>query len=163
MPYFYDLEYSAVAVPIGTSEASVIAGKQVAAGATLGLYGFMCNARSLTAGGGSARTKTNTAGGTVFSGGTAQTPAPKEPRAPAAQSTWVNGATAITPGTTLIVRNSVGFAQTGGTGGLQPIMQQAAVQVEGGTTPNPVDIEFTALTVTAAIPVDFTLELGEGI
>src|SRR5260370_41550293 len=87
-------------------------------------------------------TKTNTAGGTVFSGGTAQTPTPKEPRAPVAQSTWVNGGTAITSGTTRLVRNAVGMAQTGGTGGLQPITPQAALQGEGGTTPNPGGIEW---------------------
>jgi hypothetical protein len=162
MPYFYDFQYSATQTTGGTPQ-SQAAGKQVAAGATLGIYGVMCAARSLTAGGMSLFTKTNTAGGTVFSGGTAQTPTPKEPRAPAAQSTWVNGGTAITPGTTLLFRNAVGFAQTGGTGGLQPIMQQAAVQVEGGTTPNPVDIEFVSNGVTSAVPFELTLEIGEGI
>jgi hypothetical protein len=162
MPYFYDLQFSATQTTAGTPQTQM-AGKQVAAGATLGLYGLMAAARSLTAGGGTVFTKTNTAGGTVFSGGTAQTPTPKEPRAPAAQSTWVNGGTAITAGTTLLFRNAVGFAQTGGTGGLQPIMQQAAIQVEGGTTPNPVDIEFVSNTVTSAVPFELTLEIGEGI
>jgi hypothetical protein len=160
MPYFYDLEFG---FTVTTAETTQMAGKQVAAGSVLGIYGLMMNARSLTAGGASGRTKTNTAGGTVFSGGTAQTPTPKEPRAPAAQSTWVNGGTAITPGTTLLVRNSVGFAQTGGQGGMQPITPQAAVQIEGGTTPNPVDVEFTNLSATAAVVGDMTVEIGEGL
>lgn len=160
MPYFYDMEFG---FTVGTTEVTQMAGKQVAAGATLGIYGFLMNARSLTAGGASGRTKTNTAGGTAFLGGTAQTPTPKEPRAPAAQSTWVNAGTTITAGTTLLVRNSIGFAQTGGTGGLQPITQQAAVQVEGGTTPNPVDIEFTNIGSTASVLGDMTLDIGEGI
>lgn len=163
MPFFYDVEYTNSVTLVGTSPAKVIAGKQLAAGPTLGIYGFMVSARSLTAGGGSARTYTNTAGGTVFSGGTAQTPVPKNPRSPAAISTWVNNGSAITAGTTLLCRNSVGFAQTGGTGGLQPIMQQAAIQIDGGTTPNPVDVEFEALTSTASTPVDFTVEIGEDI
>jgi hypothetical protein len=163
MPYFYDLEFASTTNATPSTETTQMAGKQVAAGATLGLYGFILAARSLTAGGGAGRTKTNTAGGTVFSGGTAQTPTTKEPRAPAAQSTWVNAGSAITAGTTLLVRNSVGFAQTGGTGGLQPITPQAAVQVEGGTTPNPVDIEFTNLSSTASIACDITLEIGEGL
>src|SRR6266853_1151094 len=109
------------------------------------------------------QTTANTAGGTVFSGGTAQTPTPKEPRAPAAQSTWVNGGAAITPGTTLLVRNAVGMAQTGGTGGLQPITPQAAIQIEGGTTPNPVDVEFVSNGVTSAVAFEQTLEIGEGL
>jgi hypothetical protein len=162
MPYFYDLEFSATQTTAGTPQTQM-AGKNVAAGAVLGIYGLIAAARSLTAGGMTVQTKTNTAGGTVFSGGTAQTPTPKEPRAPAAQSTWVNGGTAITPGTTLLVRNAVGMAQTGGTGGLQPITPQAAIQVEGGTTPNPVDIEFVSNGVTSAVVYEQTLEIGEGL
>jgi hypothetical protein len=162
MPYFYDLEFSATQTTAGTPQTQM-AGKNVAAGSVLGLYGVMCAARSLIAGGMTLFTKTNTAGGTVFSGGTAQTPTAKEPRAPAAQSTWVNGGTAITAGTTLLFRNAVGFAQTGGTGGLQPITPQAAVQVEGGTTPNPVDIEFVSNSVTSAVAFELTLEIGEGL
>jgi hypothetical protein len=160
MPYFYDLEFG---FTVTTAETTQMAGKNVAAGSVLGIYGLMMNARSLTAGGASGRTKTNTAGGTVFSGGTAQTPTTKEPRAPAAQSTWVNAGSAITAGTTLLVRNSVGFAQTGGQGGMQPITPQAAVQIEGGTTPNPVDVEFTNISATAAVVGDMTLEIGEGL
>ncbi|HEX8838263.1 MAG TPA: hypothetical protein VF748_15075 [Candidatus Acidoferrum sp.] len=160
MPYFYDMEFG---FTVTTAETTQMAGKNVAAGSVLGIYGLMMNARSLTAGGASARTKTNTAGGTVFSGGTAQTPTPKEPRAPAAQSTWVNAGTAITAGTTLLIRNSVGFAQTGGQGGMQPITPQACVIVEGGTTPNPVDVEFTNISSTASVAGDMTLEIGESL
>lgn len=160
MPYFYDLEFG---FTVTTAETTQMAGKNVAAGSVLGIYGLMMNARSLTAGGASARTKTNTAGGTAFSGGTAQTPTPKEPRAPAAQSTWVNAGSAITAGTTLLIRNSVGFAQTGGQGGMQPITPQAAVIVEGGTTPNPVDVEFTNISATASVAGDMTAEIGESL
>src|SRR6266853_2464559 len=162
MPYFYDLEFAATQTMAVTPQTQM-AGKQVAAGAVLGIYGLICAARSLTAGGMTVQTKTNTAGGTVFSGGTAQTPTQKEPRAPVAQSTWVNGGTAITPGTTLLVRNAVGMAQTGGTGGLQPITPQAAIQIEGGTTPNPVDVEFVSNGVTSAVAFEQTLEIGEGL
>ena len=162
MPYFYDLAF--ITGTVTTSETTQMAGKQVAAGQTVGIYGVMMNARSLTAGGASGRIKTNTAGGTVFSGGTAQTPAKKDQsQAPAAQSTWVNAGTAITAGTTLITRGSVGFAQTGGQGGAQPITPQAAVQLQGGTTPNPVDVEITNISATAAVAFDMTVEIGEGI
>src|SRR5258708_9702034 len=145
MPYFYDLEFG---FTVTTGETTQMAGKQVAAGAVLAVYGCMMNAGSLTAGGASGRVKTNTAGGTVFSGGTAQTPTTKEPRAPAAQSTWVNDGTAIVNGTTLLVRGSVGFAQTGGQGGLQPDPPQTTDQVGGGTNPTPVRFSFTNLYAT---------------
>src|SRR5258708_21820210 len=121
----------------------------------------MAAARSPPAGGGPLQTLTNTAGGTVFSGGTAQTPTPKNARAPAAQSTWVNGGVAIVSGTTRLVRNSVGFAQTGGTGGLQPIMQQAALQMDGGTTPNPVHMQFSLNTVPTAVAFEMKVEKRE--
>jgi hypothetical protein len=162
MPFFYDLMYEATQTAAGTPQKQ-FAGKQVAAGATLGIYGVMAACRSLTAGGGTVKTTTNTAGGTVFSGGTAQTPTKKNVNLPAANSTWVNGGTTITPGTTLVYRNAVGFAQTGGTGGLQPIVQQAAIQVNGGTTPNPVDIEWESLSSTSGVVFDITLEIGEDI
>src|SRR5260370_39063044 len=134
MPYFYDLEFG---FTVTTGETTQMAGKNVAAGPSLGIYGFMMNARSLTAGGASGRVKTNTAGGTVFSGGTAQTPTTKEPRAPAAQSTWVNAGTAIVAGTTLLVLGSVGFAQTRGPGGMQPIQPPATSLAESCTNPYP--------------------------
>jgi hypothetical protein len=162
MPFFYDLMYEATQTTAATPQKQM-AGKQVAAGATLGIYGVMAACRSLTAGGGTVKTMTNTAGGTVFSGGTAQTPTKKNVNEPASNSTWVNGGAAITAGTTLLYRNAVGFAQTGGTGGLQPIMQQAAVQVNGGTTPNPVDIEWESLSSTSGVVFDITLEIGEDI
>lgn len=163
MPFFYDLEYSATQTTAGTPQTQM-AGKQIAQGSTLGIYGLIAACRSLTAGGGTVFTKTNTAGGTVFSGGTAQTPTRKNAQSSTvANSTWVNGGAAITAGTTLLFRNAVGFAQTGGTGGLQPIMQQAAVQIVGGTTPNPVDVEFVSNSVTSAVPFELTLEIGEDI
>src|SRR5258708_33386293 len=108
----------------------------------------MAAARSPPAGGGPLQTLTNTAGGTVFSGGTAQTPTPKNARAPAAQSTWVNGGVAIVSGTTRLVRNSVGFAQTGGTGGLQPLMHEAAIQNGGGTPPKPGEMKLVSNNAT---------------
>lgn len=163
MPYFYDIQYSATQTTQSTPQTQA-AGKQIAQGSTLGIYGVIAAARSLTAGGMTVHTKTNTAGGTVFSGGTAQTPVRKNPQSSTvANSTWVNGGAAITAGTTLLFRNAVGMAQTGGTGGLQPIMQQAAVQIVGGTTPNPVDVEFVSNGVTSAVAFELTIEIGEDI
>ena len=117
--------------------------------------------RFATAGGAQLRFKDNT--GTVASGGTAQTPIPKNRRGnPAAQSAWKNDATAITPGGTLLVRGMVGFAQTGGMGGYVPIVPTAAIQMMPNAT-NPVDVEITSLAATASVPFDLQVEIGEGI
>src|SRR5260370_40778191 len=116
MPYFYDLEFSATQTTASTPQTQM-AGKNVAAGSVLGLYGGICAARSLTAGVMALFTKTNTAGGTVFSGGTAQTPTPKEPRAPLARNTCANAGTATAAGGQLRFRDAVGFPQPGATGG----------------------------------------------
>lgn len=162
MPYFYDLNREATAT---TSETTHVAGKAGASQPTLGIFGVIGSARSTVAGGGSIRSKTNTNGGTVFSGGTAFTPLKKNTSNPAAQSTWVTDASAITAGSTAVTRGSVGFAQTGGTGGLQPIMQQAAYQLQCTSAANspPVDFELTSITSTATQTLAITLEIGEDI
>jgi hypothetical protein len=77
----------------------------------MGLYG---SARFGTAGGGSLYVVRPGAAG---SGGTANTPAKRNPDNPAADTTWFDDATTITPGTSPIQQLSVGVAQTGGQGG----------------------------------------------
>lgn len=165
MPFFYDAQRTTTTNGSANTESTHLAAKAAASQPTLGIFGIMATARSLTAGGGSVRTKTNSNGGTVYSGGTSQTPAKKNTAAPAAQSTWVNDGSAITPGTTLVIRGAVGFAQTGGTGGMQPIMQQAAYQLQctSASGSPPVDIEFLSISATASIAIDITIELGEDI
>lgn len=161
MPFFYDITRATQTNGSANTETTHLAGKTVANQETVGIYGAYATARSNTAGGASLRLKDNT--GTVFSGGTATTPNPKNRRGnPAAQSTWVNDATAITPGLTLLVRCAVGFAQTGGMGGYVPPTQQAAVQMMPNTT-NPVDVEVTSIAATASINFDLTVDIGEGI
>lgn len=161
MPFYYDITRATTSNGSANTESSHLAGKTVANQETCGIYGAYATARSNTAGGASLRVKDNT--GTVFSGGTATTPSPKNRRGnPAAQSTWVNDATAITPGTTLLTRIAVGFAQTGGMGGYVPPTQQAAVQMMPNST-NPIDVEVTSIAATASILFDLTLDIGEGI
>jgi hypothetical protein len=55
--------------------------------------------------------------GAAGTGGTANTPGKRNPDSPAADTTWFDDATAITPGATPIQQLSVGVAQTGGQGG----------------------------------------------
>jgi hypothetical protein len=161
MPFFYDVQRVTTSNGSANTETTHLAVKTVANQETAGIFGVIGTARSLTAGGGQLRTKHNT--GTVYSGGSSQTPAPKNLRgAPAAQASWVNDGSAITPGTALVLRSSVGFAQTGGTGGLQPIQQQAAYQLMPNST-NPIDMEWTSIMASASIAIDITVETGEGI
>lgn len=162
MPYFYDVQRETTST---TSETTHLAAKAAASQPTLGIFGVIGSARSLTAGGGSIRTKINPNGSTVYSGGTAQTPAKKNTSNPAAQSTWVNDGTAITAGSAPATRSAVGFAQTGGTGGLQPITQQAAYQLQCTSAAGapPVDLEITSITSTASQTLAITAELGEDI
>jgi hypothetical protein len=159
---FYDLMRPTNTSGTPLTEVTHLAGKSVATAETFTLSGLYACARFGTAGGGTVRIKTNTAGGTVFSGGTATVPTPKNPRSPAAQTTWVNDVTTITPGTTLLERIFAGFAQTGGQGGYVPIVLGAGIVLLSGATPNPVDIELTSLAAGATVPIDTGIEGVEG-
>jgi hypothetical protein len=161
MPFFYDLERATTTNGSANTESPHLWGTTIANQETVGIYGMYASARSNTAGGGSLRLKDNT--GTVASGGTAQTPVPKNRRGnPAAQSVWKNDASAITPGLTLLVRLVAGFAQTGGQGGYVPIVPTAAIQMMPNAT-NPVDVEIDSIAATSSIAIDILLEIGEGI
>ena len=113
MPYFYDLNRAETTNGSANTESMHFLGKTVANQETLGIYGLYAASRFATAGGAQLRLKTNQ--GSTASGGTAQTPTPKNIRGSvAAQSLWSNDATSLTSGLTLTTRLSVGFAQTGG-------------------------------------------------
>lgn len=163
MPFFYDINRQATSNGTAGTETTHVAGKSAATAETCGIYGVYAASRFLTAGGGQINMKTNTSGGTVFSGGTGTTPTPKNPREPAAQTTWVNDASAITAGTTLVIRDTIGFAQTGGMGGYVPIVPTAAVQLLSGAAPNPVDVEFTSDMASNSVTFGLTVEIGEGL
>src|SRR5207253_1281045 len=99
--------------------------------------------------------------GTIASGGTAQTPSPRNLRGSvAAQSSWKNDATAITPGTTLVQRVSIGFAQTGGMGGWVATEPTAKVQLMPNGA-SPIDVEITSIANGTTLPIEITLEFGE--
>ena len=115
-------------------------------------------ARGSTAGGGALRPKSNT--GTVYSGGTAHTPGTRDATGPAAGLTWVDDATAITAGTTLIVRQAVGFAQTGGNNMWVATEPDAALCMEPNTV-SPVDYEFSSIAIGTSIPIDVAFEFYE--
>lgn len=161
MPFFYDINRQTTSNGTAGTETTHLWGKTVANQETVGIYGVYAASRFLTAGGGQINVKTNT--GTTASGGTATTPNPSNARGnPAAQSTWDNDATAITAGATLVIRKTVGFAQTGGMGGYVPIVPTAALQMMPNAT-NPVDIEFTSDMASNSVTFGLTVDIGEGI
>lgn len=161
MPYFYDVNRQTTSNGTAGTETTHLRSATVANQETQGIYGVYAASRFLTAGGGQINVKDNT--GTAASGGTAQTPRPKNIRGSvAAQSTWFNDATAITAGTTLTIRLTVGFAQTGGMGGYVPIVPTAAIQMMPNAT-NPVDLEITSDMASNSVTFGLTVDIGEGI
>lgn len=161
MPFFYDLSRSVTTNGAAGTASSHMWGKTIANQETVGLYAIYAASRFGTAGGAQLRALTNT--GTVASGGTAQTPQPRNLRGSvAAQSTWLNDATTITPGTVLTQRLSIGFAQTGGMGGWVPVVPSDAFQMMPNSL-NPVDVELVSAASSASVTFDLTVEFGEGV
>lgn len=160
---FYDVPvYAATTNASAGTETTQMWAKTATSQETVSITGAYAAGRFGTAGGCQMRLKTNTTGGTTASGGTATTPTPRNARLPAAASTWANGATTITAGTTLVLRVSVGFAATGGMGGWIPIVPAAGIQMMPAAT-NPVDFEITSLASQASVTHDVTVEFQEGV
>jgi hypothetical protein len=160
MPFFYDLKRAFTTSGSANTEVTELVGKTVANQQVMGIYAIYGACRFATAGGAQLKYKTCTA--TAATGGTAQTPTAKNALLPAAQSTWVDGGTAITPGGTLVVRTTIGMAQTGGMGGWQALMPQDAFQFQPNAT-NPIDGELTTNASVASVTGDITAEIGEGL
>jgi hypothetical protein len=161
MPLYYDVNYPFTSNTSAGTETTALWAKTAAEQETVGIIGIYVAARFGTVGGMAVRAKTNT--GTTASGGTGQTPAAKNLRyGVAAQSTWANGATTITPGSALTVRMAVGAAQTGGMGGYVPITPQDGLQMMPNTT-NPVAMEWTTIASAASVTGDLTVEFQEGV
>jgi hypothetical protein len=163
MPFFYDL--NRVTATSGTTQTSVthIAAKTAANQETLSLAAIYVGARSSTAGGGCMRVAHNT--GTVYSGGTAASVTARDMRLGAVmsqQSTWVTDASAITAGSALVQRLSIGFAQTGGTGGWVGTEPTNRIQMMPNGA-NPVDLEMASIAVGTSVPIEISVEFGEGI
>jgi len=160
MPLYYDLNFPFTSSGSAGTEITTFWGHTAANQETVNVIGLYGTCRGGVAGGASLRLKDNA--GTTASGGTSQTARPKNIRLTAAQSLWFNNGAAITNGTTLTTRYSVGLAQTGGQGGYIPITPFAGVQLMPNSV-SPVDIEITNLCNGSSIPIDQTLEIGEGV
>ena len=109
------------------------------------------------------RVKHNT--GTIYSGGGVATITAKNMRLGsvlAQQSQWVVDSTGIVAGTTLVQRLSVGFAQTGGMGGWVGTEPDNRFKLMSGGT-QPIDMEITTIATGTTIPIELSVEFGEGV
>lgn len=160
MPFYYDIVRATTTNVTPATESQHLRVATVANQDTCTLRALYGNARNTAAGGLSIRLKSNT--GTAGSGGTAQTPGVKAVRgAVAAQTTVFNDATALTPGTTLVNRASVGAANTGGQGGWSAL-EAAGTLSQSPNATNPINTEVYSIAAVASIAIDVTLEFAEG-
>jgi hypothetical protein len=161
MPFYYDVSRAETSNGSAGTASTHFYCKTVANQDSFALKGVYVASRFGTAGGAQYRVSSNT--GTTASGGTAQTPGVRASRgAVAAQTTWFNDGTAITAGTTLVQRLSIGFAQTGGMGGWVPVEASDALVGSPNAT-NPIDYEFTSVASSASVTFDATHEFSEGV
>lgn len=121
----------------------------------VGLYG---NAREGTAGGADLSLVRPGAAGT---GGTAQTPAKRNPDSPVAATTAFDDTTAITAGTSPVDHVSVGVAQTGGMGGWVALEADHALLLKpnGGANGN---AEVSSRADAVSQKIRATIEFSEG-
>lgn len=166
MPLYYDVTKQCTTNATGNTATTHLWGATVANQETVGITAVYPHAYNFgTAGSGGVRMWTNT--GTTASGGSVtglngtHGVAKNLRYGVAAQSTWLGDATAITAGTTLALRESIGFAQTGSGGGWMAMTPQQAIQMMPNAT-NPVDIEFTSIAFTGSVPFDLIVEFTEG-
>lgn len=161
MPFYYDLVRSFTTNGSGGTESEHLYLKTVANQETAGVSGVYVANRFGTAGGAIMRVKDAT---TAASGGTGQTPRPRNIRgAVAAQTTAFNDATAIVVGTgTVTTRLGIGSAQTGGMGGWVATEPSAKIQMMPNAT-SPATVEFLSVATTASVTGDLTVEFSEGV
>ncbi len=161
MPFYYDINRSTTTNAAEGTETTHLWAATVSNQPCMGIYAvYFAPFGTAAIGAAVGRLKTNA--GPTASGGTAATPKSRSPLAPPAQSVWKNDASAITAGSALTTRISIGFAQGGGTGAWSPRKSSAEVQMMANAT-NPVDIEFTSIASASKIPVDVTVEFSEGM
>jgi len=155
MPFYYDINRSNVttngSAGTETDDLRLLTVASQGHARIMALYGA---ARFGTAGGAQLRVKTF---GTASTAGSAVTPAPRNPRAPAAQSTAFSGPTA---GSTPVIRMTVGVAQTGGTGGWMALEPDHAIALLSGGGANGNGDVFT-IANAASVVLDYTVEINE--
>lgn len=99
---------------------------------------------------------------TAGTGGTAQTPSEANPRTPAAQSTWTDDTTAITPGGTPVTMMIAGIAQTGGQGGWVALEKDMGKKLLPGAVAADSNFEVGSKAVGVSIPIMTQVDFCEG-
>jgi hypothetical protein len=152
MPMFYDHNRS---FTTSVTPATEITEMGITPGAgIMGIYALYGSCRFNTAGGAALKLKSTA---TLATGGAGGALTPKYARNGAVAATLLVGA--LTGGGTPIVRQSVGLAQTGGSGGWQALMPQDAFQATTST----VGYEIATVASSASVPGDIGLDIGEGL
>lgn len=157
MPFYYDTKKvcttNGSANTLSTHFRFATAANQMMA-RFMALYGA---ARFGTAGGAVLRF---VRGGAAGTGGTAQTPAKRNPNSRAADLTAFDDTSAITAGTSPVTQLSVGVAQTGGMGGWVALEVDHALALlpNGGANGN---MEIASMANSASVVVEITTEHQE--
>lgn len=158
MPYYYDVYRAHTTNSSANTCSWAIRLLTVANQPTMKIVGLIAASRFGTAGGGQIRlrtTATNTDGG-----GTSYTPAKRNSSNPTVNTTAFTDATAITAGGAVTEHISVGFAQTGGTGGWTALDGDHAMNLNANGGVNGA-ATVASFATTASVTMDITVEFSE--
>lgn len=164
MPKYYDFTTLSAAVTNGTTqtESQHFRMETSASGNVVRITQVLAKARHNTAGGAAIRIKTATS--SISTGGTAITPVGR------AQSTGAQGPTvtvastgsALTAsGTGTVTRQTIGFAQTGGTGGWTATEPDDCIQLLPKSNSTYGNAELHSIAIGTTVPIDVTVEFSE--
>lgn len=154
MPFYYDLNNALTSNGAAGTETDHLRLLTVANQTPCRITAIYGASRFGTAGGAILRVKTFA---TASTAGASQTPAKRNPNSPAASTTAFTGPTA---GATPTVRQSIGVAQTGGTGGWFALEPDHAITLlpNGGANGN---ADLFSIANAASVTFDATLEIVE--
>jgi hypothetical protein len=158
MPLYYDTVYASTTSGSAGTEVTQLWVKTAANQETLSIVGLYGSARGGTAGGATLRAKTNT--GTTASGGSAQASTARTCAMPCLR----RGLAQRAPPSPSVPPRQPHRGRRGATGGQggHPDHPAGGVQMMPNAT-NPIDLEITSLANGSSIPIDITVEFGEGI
>lgn len=158
-PFYFDVTREASTNGTTQTLSTHLRGVTVANQETVTIVGMYGVGRHSTAGGGYIL---GIRPGAAGSGGTAQTPGKSNPNSPAAQSTWTNDATAITPGATPVTQIIAGIAQTGGQGGWVALEKDMGQKMLPGAVATTSHFEVGSKAVSISVPIVVQLDFCEG-
>jgi hypothetical protein len=153
--FYYDVNRPDSTNASASTEDNLLALRTVANQRTAAIMGLYISGRHSTSGGIIMRLKTT---GTIGTGGSAVTPAKRDPDAPAASTTAFDKT--FTDGATPTVRQIVGCAAQGGFGGwFAATLEQALImKANGGANGN---AELHTIGGAVSLPFDANLEFAE--